>query len=66
MPPDVVPPLPDVAERLARLEERVAALEAAASLEAARVAELTKNEDVRSDELARVAWAVAHGRKRPW
>jgi hypothetical protein len=67
MAPDVVvPSLPDVADRLARLEERVTSLEAAAGREAARVAELAENEVVRSDELAKVAWAVAHGRKRPW
>jgi hypothetical protein len=47
--------LPELAERLARLEARVTALEEAAGQEA-----------VRSDELAKVAWAVAHGRKRPW
>jgi hypothetical protein len=55
LPPDAVPSLPDLVERLARLEERVAALETAAG-----------EEGVRSDELAKVAWAVAHGRKRPW
>jgi hypothetical protein len=59
------PPLP-VAEWLARLEARVTALEAAAAEEAARVADLAENEDVRTGELAKVAWAVAHGRKRPW
>jgi hypothetical protein len=55
MPPPLVPSLPELAERLARLEARVTALEEAAGQEA-----------VRSDELAKVAWAVAHGRKRPW
>lgn len=56
MVPDVAPPLPDLAERLARLEGRVAALEMIAA----------SREEVRDDELAKVAWAVKHGRKRPW
>jgi len=55
--PPVVPagPPADLAVILARIDERLDALEAAVGKESAN-----------RDELAKVAWAVQHGRKRPW
>lgn len=50
-----LPPL-EVAAALQALETRVAALEDA----------LTHRNAQAQDELARVAWAVKHGRQRPW
>lgn len=60
-PPETVPvgdgpPQADLPAILARIDERLDALEAALGAEA----------EVSRDELAKVAWAVRHGRKRPW
>lgn len=50
------PPQADLPAVLARIDERLAALEAAVGTE----------EAISRDELAKVDWAIRHGRKRPW
>jgi hypothetical protein len=61
---NVVPvnPFDEVWEALDSIEARLDALEAAANT---RSDELAEQETVRSD-VAKLAWAVQHGRKRPW
>lgn len=49
-------PQADLPAVLARIDERLAALEAALGTE----------EAISRDELAKVDWAIRHGRKRPW
>lgn len=49
------PPQADLAAVLARIDERLDALEAAVG-----------QEDSKQAELAKVEWAIKHGRKRPW
>lgn len=54
--------VPSVAARLARLEERLAALEAAVGMIVGSHVDPKPTED----ELSRLEWAVKHGRQRPW
>jgi hypothetical protein len=59
-------PFAELWEVLDGIEARLDALEKAMGQEKTRSDELANQEGARSDELAKVAWAVAHGRKRPW
>lgn len=56
-PAETLPPQADLAAVLARIDDRLAALEAA------RGGTDTKPSE---DDVARLAWAVKHGRQRPW
>jgi hypothetical protein len=58
--PGPVESLPELADAVARMDERLGALEDAADTTTEAPA-VTPN-----DELARLAWAVKHGRQRPW
>lgn len=64
--PARVPPLAELAEIVAEIEDRLAAVEAAVGVEAVRADELAKKETARADELSKLAWAAKHGRQRPW
>lgn len=55
--------LAQLAETLADIEVRLSALETAVSR---GINELAEEEATRAQDLAKVAWAVQHGRKRPW
>lgn len=50
---------PAVLARLARIEERLDALEAA-------LGQVKEEPRPSEDEVHRLAWAVKHGRQRPW
>lgn len=51
-----VPTPSELAEAIVRIEARLDALELA----------VTQRDAGRSDEVAKLAWAVKHGRQRPW
>jgi hypothetical protein len=65
-----VPVLPDTPQPLtvllARLEERVAALETSLAGQQAELEEERGDLVARQVDIDKVAWFVKHGRKRPW
>jgi hypothetical protein len=58
--------LKELTEALTRIEERLDRLEAAIDDEAVRAGDAAKQEEIRADELSKLAWAAKHGRQRPW
>lgn len=63
---DVPPPEPTVEERVLALEVAAPSLEDRLAALEERLAGLEAIAGDRSDTVAKLAWAMKHGRQRPW